>query len=610
MNIPKTHLYRYNIYIMEYKMSDLSIVSAIESNKSEADAKNTELSTGAIIIQLALYAIQNDDVEELDAYVRRMSLEETTESETADLLSSFLENAARFNSKRSLMYILTTWSQLYPDSDKISFMTRLFMMMYIDITVLIWIIEVVEVTSFLDIITELCEVPNSDQLELVVRRCFSAFGVQTAYTLQVAIESAESKNAYVIADALSVVLMKDKEFQKIPEWIGEYGYTVKDIVIEDIRIDEASVLNMPFEQVLEELMQSIKVNNDLDATIDRNIVYNDDGSINFEESEVTQSEYEELIDISQRDIMNVIAARISLAPNNEKMKILAPIFAEKELAELQDDTILFRIFGPANPMYNSNPSQMSLGGCRMFTCSVFDFDSEEQVYTDWFTGSCDTCMRRIRKRSHAVRLPRATGGWLGCHCSIKCLKKQMNIRESEYNVTELPTRSMVDTLEEQLLSIGIQEGVVEDYLLTQTPNTILSGPVTTINLGNLVPNETGNASVDPNTNEFRTTFHSGSDGNPKDTSNNEETFGISREGNFDEVMNLMQSFSLPDDVTAFTANLSDLAQTDSAIKEFYVESHDNFFEKFVDSDIGLYKRGLGAVAGSGLEPDLLDLIAE
>ena len=99
-----------------------------------------------------------------------------------------------------------------------------------------------------------------------------------------------------------------------------------------------------------------------------------------------------------------------------------------------------RVFGPANrfPDKNcvSNPNKN--GPCRMLECLCCELDSENDynyVLYEWFTGICDNfdCSKKIRDRSHCVRIPVEGGGWKGCFCSFDCMDKAILFRDKDTN---------------------------------------------------------------------------------------------------------------------------------------------------------------------------------
>jgi len=88
-----------------------------------------------------------------------------------------------------------------------------------------------------------------------------------------------------------------------------------------------------------------------------------------------------------------------------------------------------RLWGPVNAMLGRGCS-VNDGPCRMLTCLCRDLDqaSDEELQSAyvndpdaWFTGSCDSCRRRIINLSYALRFPVTNGGWVGCFCSWACL---------------------------------------------------------------------------------------------------------------------------------------------------------------------------------------------
>ena len=124
---------------------------------------------------------------------------------------------------------------------------------------------------------------------------------------------------------------------------------------------------------------------------------------------------------------------------------------------LAKDQVLFRIFGPANPLVDQDltlPGRSNkYGGCRMFLCDVFDYDDEFDYMMDWFTGVCQQCHLRIRHRWYAVRMPGSHGGWTGCYCNWKCVREDVY----EGDEPDLLTDELVSIFEANINNIGIQD---------------------------------------------------------------------------------------------------------------------------------------------------------
>ena len=117
-----------------------------------------------------------------------------------------------------------------------------------------------------------------------------------------------------------------------------------------------------------------------------------------------------------------------------------------------------RVFGPLNRFSDNRDcvSGIVKGGCRMLTCRCRDFDVDGFDFEDnepfgWFEGACDGCEKKIEDPSHCLRFPIYGGGWVGCYCSIECIR-------------EFPPR-IPDQLSEFLLDASLQtiesKGIVD-----------------------------------------------------------------------------------------------------------------------------------------------------
>jgi hypothetical protein len=127
-----------------------------------------------------------------------------------------------------------------------------------------------------------------------------------------------------------------------------------------------------------------------------------------------------------------------------------------------------RVFGPINRHHEECISGLIPGGCRMLTCRCKDYDQGEDSdeieslrnpYA-WFTEmkkECNTCDKKIRDLSHAIRYPVFGGGWVGCYCSLECLE------------TNKPRES--NCINDAILNVAIEtielKGIVDRSTLTQ-----------------------------------------------------------------------------------------------------------------------------------------------
>lgn len=137
---------------------------------------------------------------------------------------------------------------------------------------------------------------------------------------------------------------------------------------------------------------------------------------------------------------------------DEAMQAVLAAYSEGENPEQSSAA---RLFGPVNRMMDRDciSGSFAIGPCRMLEClccenSDVSYDGEkiEEVYSSWFTGRCQVCLRSIRDLSHAVRLPLEEGGWSGCYCSIDCIRNDENVKIVEK--LNIRLNNMMFTLEE------------------------------------------------------------------------------------------------------------------------------------------------------------------
>lgn len=393
------------------------------------------MSQAAALIQLTVNAIQNNDLEELESYIDKMPIDTLEDQDSISLLLRLLSEATDNQRKDTVPIILEAWNQYYPSElENVSFYSLLFTFTRIPVEILAFVTMSLENTAFLDVLDELIPLPSDDNMVLAVQRAHQVFGPQSKETYNVAYQTALDKGNDSISNYLLPFVESVADYAEIPPWITNFA---RDGVVpheKDILITEPPKGDIDYDQI------------SIDDAIDLL-------TIGLEETGITV----ENIDKSKEFIRSYLA----IASPEDKRQLLEPVLEKKYLSLLQDDIELFRTLGPANPIYDSVLGQMSLGGCRMFTCSVFDYDEEDDSYDDWFTGNCESCLNRIRNRWHAVRMPRPAGGWVGCFCSFDCLREGISEEESQIGKPLPAIRLMVDNLEPQFLANGIQDRIVD-----------------------------------------------------------------------------------------------------------------------------------------------------
>ncbi len=161
------------------------------------------------------------------------------------------------------------------------------------------------------------------------------------------------------------------------------------------------------------------------------------------------------------EIRELLISQYAISTITEKIQMLEHLMNLPKF----DDNPLFHEFGPVNTIYSPNSSLhdsnhecTKYGGCRMFLCKEFeqmhangdeiDIMAENIYISDWFRKSCDLCLKKIKSRFHALRLPLKHGGFRGCYCSLDCMKPFID---------NPITAIMVGRMIEQLNTIKIRE---------------------------------------------------------------------------------------------------------------------------------------------------------
>jgi hypothetical protein len=168
-------------------------------------------------------------------------------------------------------------------------------------------------------------------------------------------------------------------------------------------------------------------------------------------------EYSGLVTDDKGVIRSILSFMLSNISTQDRHTILSRYITTESLKSLQDDTEIYQILGPSNPFTDSSLSQLTYGGSRMFISNEFDYDDEEESIVDWYIGRCQVCLRRIKSRFRALRLPRPHGGWIGCYCSFECMNTALTDKEEHEDRPDLITRVMIKELEKSMYRVGILE---------------------------------------------------------------------------------------------------------------------------------------------------------
>jgi hypothetical protein len=139
----------------------------------------------------------------------------------------------------------------------------------------------------------------------------------------------------------------------------------------------------------------------------------------------------------------------------------------KEISEWATKTtsdVIFRSFGPAHPIENdNNPDCIDH---RMLKCNCFErYDEETDTVqdVDWFSGVCFECSKKIRSRSHALRLPMPGGGWWGCFCSFHCIKIHLEDRPGCNDKRTLLQYTLLREVQRYFKTLKNEDKLIDTY---------------------------------------------------------------------------------------------------------------------------------------------------
>lgn len=394
------------------------------------------------VLKVAMEAIANNDIERLEQQLYLISFKyELEQLESMVLLNMMLTTAMTHQNSEVVLPILEAWNNHLPIYEDVSLFTTLMLYPVVDVGALRFVATSLVNVSFLEVMDELRLLDDSDTTAIACQRALEVFGPQSQEVYQVAylnaggtldpeqaVQNPDNLNQAVLAFLSN--LLKPMMAPK-PEWVSQ------DEKPEDI-IFQLSPPPIP--------EQTLTLEEQVDLV-----------TAGLQASGLTLADREESIE--------AVTAILKSATEEQKMELLRPVLEKEQLDSLQGDRELFRLLGPANPLYDSNNQQLAFGGCRMFSCQLFDYDEENMEYYDWFNGLCDTCHKGIARRQYALRMPIASGGWVGCYCSFQCLRRGIDQREEDNRRPELAIRLMVDNIEQQIKDIGIQDLTpIESYV--------------------------------------------------------------------------------------------------------------------------------------------------
>ena len=409
------------------------------------------------IILYVIESIKNDNLENLDRGLALMPLENLRDK-TEVLLVNLLAHCAQYNRPEALRKIVSRWEDVYPQNDKISILSRIFMISAINIPTLAFLSLCYPDFTYVELMQELCQWDESPEVITATNKADSIYGEQENNIYIIIRDFAEEQQNYAVYNYMVAKIVETSPFAPKPAYVSNYlSHLFKD--------------NLPTEEQLKNLAEEEEKRKesavDFDNIIDRITI---DQAVQI----LTEGMANEGLSIGG----DLEAAKRFLTQqlsndkdNNLKKELLLPILKTQQQWLLNKDTILFLIYGPANPLVGQDLTlkereddevmvqNYKYGGCRMFLTNLFDYNFEDDYLEDWFDGSCDFCLKRIEKRWYSLRIPRVHGGWENCVCSFDCMRNLVSAREADTGEPEVLTHELINQYEEKITKIGIQDRI-------------------------------------------------------------------------------------------------------------------------------------------------------
>lgn len=384
------------------------------------------------VLKLAEEAIANNDPKTTLRLFDLMPLEQLEASETNSFFSNYMDLCTAYNRSECMKIVFEAWGRVYPESEKIPLFTKLFLIPMIDVNSISFTARVYPHYTYLEVMDDLVKYDSTPFMPIACTRAAQVFGEQPYETYKMLLEMSEDNNPEV-ANYLAGKIRKISPYASVPKWVS------------DFRVGTHQTPPLESEVKIPERIQTGFEIPPIDVIVD--MLAN-----GIEHSGLTLDDKEEA--------KRVLQARVSIATTAERIELLRPVIDIDQKIDLQSDEAIFRVLGPSNPLINGSVEEMQFGGCRMFVCAVFDFNTDTGYVEDWFSGFCHRCDLRIRTRWHAIRMPRPSGGWIGCYCSWKCVREAVyttgvNLEGKPDMVTDL----LIDEFETQINIIGVQDRI-------------------------------------------------------------------------------------------------------------------------------------------------------
>ncbi len=420
----------------------------MEKNFSESEF-NFKLS------ERLLVEIKGAIEEKLEKYLaellKRIPLKNLPFQTTNQLLILLLKDLEDVNFVEGLKVVLQYWSSMETGFDEYygeiyPIIPTLFLDPNIPFTSLYFIMNSLQnVVSIEEVCIDLFEKGSGDQLERALTNLFDMLPKPSGETFRILMDEAYSSQNKKAIEFISGLQRYHTEPVPKPKYI----------------IEEEN-----FAQVSETELVDLLCNDVADEIYAETLPDTDDIEYNLEF--LTQGFQKfglEIQDIEQTK--NILRQKLESMSQEELKDYMRSFVNQDAMNALVENTELFNILGPANPIINGDFRRTDhicykYGGCRMLFCNCFEVENVDEnmeiLYPNipqWFQGQCENCNREIKKRCYAIRRPLPQGGWRGTYCSWNCLHlsgnvddkmslELANIMEKQINETKIYNREEMD----------------------------------------------------------------------------------------------------------------------------------------------------------------------
>ena len=426
------------------------------------------------LLHSCLESIKENNLRDLEMYLDSLDMNRIPSKDVDKLLHRFLTAACEIGTTEMMNFIIDYWDQTDPDMGNISTLSRMFISPIFEQELLNYIVKNSPTALYTVVMEELIKygidennIPTCSKIDIA----FSPIGINTYGNFWTI---AKINDSPYVAQFLEQRIRALSEYAPIPEYVKNFT-TYPDIPLSS-DLHPPNIVLPPLENMSDEQFVLTMTGRKL----------TDEGFTNDAQKILLQYSKESKENDEVIRYREQFRDKLILMPPTERKKYKARRLMNFKLLSLEKNPDLFRLYGPANAIKGRDlfygavdPSIKSglpevddegdectkYGGCRMLLCNCFEKYDDDNNYDPtmtWFKGACDYCFKRIADKSHAVREPMEKGGWIGCYCSLDCLRKSLvGLDENMFPPVDLTGAAnfrleMVNILEEQLNDIGIQ----------------------------------------------------------------------------------------------------------------------------------------------------------